>query len=460
MPLDPTDQPIPELPPQQSFLGSVNVVMLTYALDGVLALATSALIARALGPGGRGAYGLFVVSAAFLQMLLGLGIGNAVIYYINKRELSVRDALGAINAITVAAVVLTAVIVGAIAPWAGGAVFGRGISPWLLIAAVPVLLNMAMMRLTLQALSRFVDLGIATIGQQAILLGFVAVAWSRDDGTAWHYVAFLLVASVGAAAYSLARIGFAEVDPRLMLRPAWQTIRKLARFGVQGEAGNVLQLANYRLDQYILRGFAGLSAVGIYAVGASLTEGIFILANAVALVLMPRLTAADEEETARTVPVATRNTIVVAAAGAVVLAVLAPLVLPAIYGSDYEDAVQALWLLLPGTVALTGSKVLASYIFSQGKPAVNTAITAVSLVVTLIADFALIPAFGVNGAAGASSLAYVAHFCAALYAYRRLSGQPVLGAVLPRAADARLYADAIRGVAARIAGRPPVEARG
>src|SRR4029079_1368623 len=74
MPLDPTDQPIPDLPPRQSFLGSVNVVMLTYALDGVLALATSALIARALGPGGRGAYGLFVVSAAFLQMLLGLGI--------------------------------------------------------------------------------------------------------------------------------------------------------------------------------------------------------------------------------------------------------------------------------------------------------------------------------------------------------------------------------------------------
>ncbi len=442
-----------------TFLGNVNVVMITYAIDGVLAFATAALVARALGAEGRGAYGLFVVSAAFGQLVLGLGVGNAAIYYLNRRELALRDVVSALHVVTIGALALTAIVVAAIAPWAGDDVFGEEVAPWLLIAAVPALLYMNLLRLLLQAQSRFVDLGVATIGQQAVLLVLVAVAFTVADPSPSDVVLFLLAASISAALYALIRIGVANVDLDQILRPSWRTIRKLARFGVQGEAGNVLQLANYRLDQYVVRAFVGLSGVGVYAVGASMTEAVFILANSVALVLMPRLTSADPEESRWITPVATRNTMLIAAAAALALAAVAPFVLPAVFGGEFDGSVEALWWLLPGTVALTGSKVLTSYIFSRGRPLVNTGITIVALVVTVGADFALIPVFGVNGAAAASSLAYGAHFCAALYAYHRISGEPVLSAVLPRREDAHLYTDALRSVAARITRRAPIEAR-
>ena len=156
-------------------------------------------------------------------------------------------------------------------------------------------------------------------------------------------------------------------------------------------------------------------------------------------------------------PVAARNTILLAAIGAGLLAIAAPVVVPLVFGSEFRGSVDALWLLLPGTVALTGSKVLTGYIFSQGRPLVNTGITVLALAVTLVADLTLIPAFGVNGAAAASSLTYVAHFAAALVAYRLISGQPALDAVVPRASDARLYVDAVRGVASRLGRRPSIE---
>ncbi len=445
---------------ERSFLGNVNIVMVTYALDGALALATGALIARALGPDGRGAFSLFVVSAAFGQLLLGLGAGNAAIYYLNKREMALRDIVSAMHVIVLGALAITAIVVAAIAPWAGDEAFGVGVAPWLLVVAVPLMLYMNLMRLTLQALSRFIDLGVATVGQQAVMLALVATAYATDSATPQRVVLFLIVACGCVSVYGLLRVGVSNVDVAQIVRPRVATLRALARFGVQGEAGNVLQLLNYRLDQYIVRGFAGLSAVGIYAVSASMTEAIFILANAVALVLMPRLTSGTEEEVAWMTPVAARNTVMMAAAGAVALAVAAPLLLPAVFGDRFEDSVEPLWWLLPGTVALTGSKVLTSYIFSQGRPLVNTGITCVSLVVTLVADFALIPAFGVNGAAAASSLAYSAHLCAALYAYGRISGQPPLDALLPRPKDARLYIDAVRSVMAKIARRRQLEAGG
>ena len=126
-------------PPRGSFLGHVNVVMLTYLLDGALAFATGIILARALGPEGRGAYGLFVVSAAFGQLLLGLGVGNAAIYYINKREISGPGRAGcSARCDVVRARSSRPLPLPLLAPLPVD-VFGEEIASWLLIAAVPVL---------------------------------------------------------------------------------------------------------------------------------------------------------------------------------------------------------------------------------------------------------------------------------------------------------------------------------
>lgn len=443
--------------PRGSFLGHVNVVMATYAVDGLLAFAGGVLVARALGPDGRGAVSLFVVSASLGQMLLGLGAGNAAIYYINKGELTPREVVTAAHVLTLVAVAVTAAAMLAIVPWAGTEVLGEGVSAWLLVAAVPVLIYVATLKAVLQAMSRFLEMGIATIAQPLVMLGLVAVAYWRWEPSPLDVAGFWVISAAAPAAIALARLGPSTIDIEAIARPSWATIRKLARFGVQGESGNVLQLLNYRFDQYIVRGFVGLAGVGIYAIGVSMTEAVWLLANSVAIVLLPRLTSAGDEDVRWMTPVACRNTMLVAAGGSIVLAVAAPIVVPAMFGHRFDDSVQALWWLLPGTVALTGSKVLTSYIFSQGRPLVNTGITCVSLVVTVAALLALVPPFGVNGAAAASSLAYLAHLCAALFAYGRISGEEPWRAIVPHPSDARLYADGAREVLARVTRRPAID---
>lgn len=443
------DDLAPAATPPPSFFRHVNVVLATYAVEGALAFAASALVAQALGPSGRGVYAIFVLSAGFAQLVLGLGIGSAAIYYINRREMRLRDVLAAVHVAVLWSIAITGVLVAILAPFVSTGAIGAGVPVWLFLFAVPALVYSAMLRLLLQALSRFVDMGVATILHPLILLAAVAAAMAAGSPTPEQVIIFWTAGHAVAAAYALLRIGLRNVDLAQVLRPRFETILRLARFGVQGESGNALQLLNYRLDQFIVRGFVGLAGVGIYAVGVSVSEGVFLLANAVAIVLVPRLTSADPEEARRIAPVACRNTMLVAAGGALVLAALAPAVIPPVFGADFRDSVEALWWLLPGTVALTGSKVLTSYIFSQGRPIVNTAITVASLVVTLVALFVLVPAFGVNGAAAASSLAYAAHFAVALYAYRRIAGQSPLDAVVPRISDIALYTDAARGVLSR-----------
>jgi O-antigen/teichoic acid export membrane protein len=420
------------------FLRHVNTVLVTYAIDGALAFAAGVLVARLLGPEGRGAYALFVVSATLAQMVLGVGIANAAVYFVSKGQLAARDVIAATHTLALAAAAITLAVAVVAALISVDRAFGGHRSIWLLPAATAALIEGAALRAVLQSQRRFVASGIATILQPAIMLVAAAALYWADAGVVAVLVAWTI--SNWAAAL-LAAVLIFDAASRI---PRVEHVRRLATFGVQGEAGNVLQLLNYRLDQYLLRAFVGLSGVGIYAVSVSLTEAVWMLANAVALVLVPRLAAADDEEARRVTPLAARNTIAIGTLAAIVLGIAAPIVVPAVFGHAYEGSVRALWWLLPGTVALTGSKVLTGYIFSRGRPLVNTGITVASLIITLAALLVLVPPFGVEGAAAASSVAYGVHFVAALWAFRRISGASVMETVVPQRADLDLYADAAR----------------
>jgi len=251
-------------------------------------------------------------------------------------------------------------------------------------------------------------------------------------------------ATLAGTLLALALLGRQALPLSDLLRIDWPSLREQVRFGMQGQVGNLVQLLNYRLDQYIVLLFVSTAGVGIYAVSVTVSQSVWFLANAVAAVLLPRLTAADEADAARTTPLVCRNTLLVSALGALGLAAVSPWLVEGLFGGEFEASLVPLLWLLPGTVALAGSKILASYVLSQGRPMTNSLITAAALVVTLAADFALIPPFGVTGAAIASSLAYGAHFALSLVAYRQLSGGSIWEAVVVRGDDLRRYLDAAR----------------
>ena len=107
-------------------------------------------------------------------------------------------------------------------------------------------------------------------------------------------------------------------------------------------------------------------------------------------------------------------------------------------------------LLLPGAVALAGTKVLASYVFSRGRPLINGAIAAAALAVAVAIDVALIPVWEVKGAAVGATLGYVVSLVLTAIAYRRLSGGSLVAALVPRPSDIALYHSEARALASRL----------
>jgi Na+-driven multidrug efflux pump len=78
----------------------------------------------------------------------------------------------------------------------------------------------------------------------------------------------------------------------------------------------------------------------------------------------------------------------------------------------------------------------------------------VAAVVTLVLDFALIPPFGVIGAALASVIAYTTYGVASLIMLHRISGIPVRRLLVPTREDIAAYRLVVRRMLVRL--RPDV----
>jgi O-antigen/teichoic acid export membrane protein len=118
------------------------------------------------------------------------------------------------------------------------------------------------------------------------------------------------------------------------------------------------------------------------------------------------------------------------------LGVVAPAVIPRVYGAAFAPATAALWVLLPGIVFLSLSKILTKYLYGIGRPGLCLWSTATSAAVTAVIIVPCVKTAGIVGAGVASSIAYAAGATVDLVFTRRLSGCRWSDFLLPRRADA------------------------
>jgi O-antigen/teichoic acid export membrane protein len=231
------------------------------------------------------------------------------------------------------------------------------------------------------------------------------------------------------------------------------------KFGAQTQVSNLIELVNYRLDAFMILVFVNTAGVGVYSIATSQTEGLLIFSNAVAIVLLTNITSGDAANAARMAPVVCRNTLLVTAVAAAVAAVIAGVWIPVVFGAGFRDSVAPYLWLLPGIVAISGTKVLAAYVFSRGRPMVNAAISLVTFVASVPLSVGFIAVFQVPGAAIAASISYGMSLALSAVAYRRISGGRVLEALLPHAADIPLYTGLARTAWAKLRPRASRPAR-
>ncbi len=426
------------------FLLNVNQVFITRVALYALAFLLSVVIARGLGPDGRGVYSLFFLVVSIAAAIAGFGVGLGNVYFLGKGQYTLRVLLGNCHALVIAITAMAFVLTVAFAMASGADLFVEGRSYWLYVPATAVLLYFTLITSFLQAEGRFAAWNGVWLARHFLVVAAAAAFLLADRLTTFSLLASWTVGLTAANLLALFLVGLPNVSFGAVVNPHWAALKDQVVFGVKGQAGELIQLLNLRLDIFLIAAFVDTENVGYYAVAVGMTETIWWISHAVSTVLLPRLIRDAPEQAAEFTTVVSRNVIVLSAAAAAALALVASFAVPLLFGDDFSPSVNAIYWLLPGVVAIGGQNILVNYFVSQGRAILSSYSAGIALIGTVLLDLILIPPFGIEGAAAASSIAYIAALSASLYWYKNRFGNDAWAALLPRASDFSLYRNAVQ----------------
>jgi O-antigen/teichoic acid export membrane protein len=413
----------------------------TSALSAPMALLGMVVVARVLGPTGKGAYDLLIATGNLTAILLGFSLPAGITYVVARGRTGMRRLPRTLGSVLLGQGIAAALVLGAVSlspvrnaffPAGAGMESIAGVLLFFVLTCGlqytrSILLGcqqiVAVNRIDL--LNRGLMLAALVLAGAAVLLEVVPAS---PLPFLWASVGAVLVSTIAAAW---------RAAPWLRAADGPEGLPEMARYALPAYLGNAAQFLNYRLDLFLVGYFLGAGAVGLYTVAGTLAQVIWLLSNAAAGVMLPRVAAqeADRHGNALRAAALSRACLLAGGAGALVLAAFAHFLLPAVFGAEFRESVRPLLILLPGVVAVCGAAVLAAFLGGIGRPGINMAVAAVALAVTAVLDVLLIPRMGIQGAALASTVSYVATAVITAVVFLRLSGIRTPGVLLPSRGD-------------------------
>ncbi len=362
------------------------------------------IVARSLGPTGRGQVAFLTTVAYLTSQISTMGVPQALV---NRAAANPRES----GALAGASLRFASILGGASAAlvFVGMSAFtslAAGTSVPLQVVAlcsVPVLALSAHLQQLALAHYNFRTnnlISLVTPAVTVVVNGALAVAGKLTVGSA-----------LGAwvAGQTMATILFAWHTHRNLSgfdRPPKGMARELVSFGARAHPGAVMTLGNYRLDQGILGAIGGAKELGIYSVAVAWAEALFFLPTALMYVLRADLVRASHEGAGENASRTFRLTVIVTAVMGAVMIAVAPLLVTKVFGTRFSGAVPELRVLVLGTFGVIALKLFGTALTARGRPLRETLGVGVAFLLMVVLDLTLIPPYGGMGASIASSIAY------------------------------------------------------
>jgi O-antigen/teichoic acid export membrane protein len=380
-------------------------------------LATGIIVARALGPSGRGEIAAILLLVQLAGWLFALGCTEAIAYRQAKRPDEGDRLLGTWLAIMVPLAVLAVAsgeaLLSTLLAAQSDAVLDA--ARLYLLLVVPVLMQAVLNGLLLGNQDFLFYNLVRLFSPLSIAAAYVAL-WVMDSLT----VEAALVVNAAATLLALAlstgrafhRVGVGRPERRIMRETGW--------YGARAHGGSIAGLVNARLDLLIIPAILSATSVGLYSVATNVAGIIGTLTGTVALIVLP--ITARGSGSPRTVVRTLQATLVIGLAIAVPLALLADVAVKLVYGADFGDAATALRLLLPGEVLDAGAMVLWSGLLAANRPFLSSVAAAPAAVLTIGGLLLFLESGGINAAATVTTCSFAIVFVLSLALYRHASG--------------------------------------
>lgn len=376
---------------------NIIVTIMSRSLILLLNFVVVVMTTQLWGADGRGSVAIFVADLSLISIFANVFTGSSVSYFFSRLGTSKLSSLAYLWSFLVAAV-------GAVIVLAQGQ---TGFAPFIFAAS-------AMMGIIAFHNSLFVGgqkidyYNLLTVLQPLLLLAFMALCHVLRPQ--WGYYCYFF----GQTFSLLLLIVVCRILRRKMLvRLHWDLDKEAAKsmfsFGWKTEFSSFLQFFNYRLTFYLLDAFVSRGSVGIFSIGVSLAEAIWIVSRSMSMVQFSNVLKQGNTRQSRseTLKIALISLLVSTACVGVALLLPASL-FSFVFGPEFGDVKRVILFLAPGILSIAFSNVLGNY-FSAIKH-LNILIykSLIGIMVTIGTAFLLIPKWQIDGACFVNSASYVA----------------------------------------------------
>jgi O-antigen/teichoic acid export membrane protein len=388
--------------------GARRPLSLSFAASGAiqaLNVVTGVLLARTLGPAGRGELAAVMLWPGLFAVVGALGVGEAITYHAARGTAAPGTLVGSALALGGAqATVLTAgaaVAVGRVLADHGADARGAAHA---YLAYVPLFFLNTYLLSTLCGLRRHT--AFQALRTLVIALSVAGLAALAATGTLTVRSAVLVYLAANLATLLGAMVALRPW--RMNLGVDRGLVDRLLAFGARSHGGNVAAMLNERLDQLLMSIFLPPASLGLYVVAVTLTSATGLVGSSTAVVALPAVASASTvTERAREARRLVGVTLLASTAATVPVLLALPLLVEVFFGRAYAAAVGPCRVLLVAAVALSTGRVLGAVLRAVGQPLDAGLAELFALVATVLGLALLLPSFGLAGAALTSLGAYL-----------------------------------------------------
>jgi O-antigen/teichoic acid export membrane protein len=366
-----------------------------------LTLGMTVLVARALGPSGRGSVAVALALTLTLVQLGSFGLISANPYFVAKDAATVARlvtnslwfALGLGAMLIVIGLLFKAQFSGATRGLGWPETFAA-------VIAIPAALAALFLQSLLLGQGRTIAYNAVELAQNVLVFAALAIGLFVLD---FDVFGVLVVLAAGYLVGVFAALALLYRHTRPAARPDAGLARATLRYGLRVYTATLLAFLVIRLDVFLVNAYLGSVEAGLYSVVAALAEGMYLLPTVVGLNLFPRVARGAGAETTAWV-----FRIMFVLYGAICLTSI-PLAAPGIrlvFGSDFADAAELYYWILPGVFCLGMLTILSHHFAGRGFPIQAAVIWIGGLAINLAINVIFLADGGTYIASLASSVAY------------------------------------------------------
>lgn len=359
----------------------------------IIGLITSALISRGLGVSLKGEYAYLVNLSGIVVIVVTLGVGQVYSYFVRQYGTKYRNIFINLNYLHFVFLIITLLLFSILK--------NNIVKNIVLLSACGMFRDNFVYLSTVENIKKrnIMNLISKSIFLMNIIIAFLFLKYNLN--------AFILVLVLDEIIFSLLLIftyGFFPKKIEINSLEKNKIIVKIYKMGFISMITLLLTTLNYNIDIIILRNLSSSSSVGLYSIGISLANMLWVIPDAFKDVLMNKT---SKEDSIGDIIFSLKSNILISLIITLGFILLGKLFITIVYGSEFLDSYITTIILFFGSISMIFHKIISPLLYSKGYQKKLCIIFLSAVFLNIVMNYILIPKFDIIGAAVASVFSYL-----------------------------------------------------